>query len=78
MNEINDQPLPDFARMAALSGMRPTEIASLTVGDCLDGMFTIRDGKTVNAIRKVPIHSSLSAIITRRTKGQAKDAPLFA
>jgi len=77
LRDIKDQPIPDFARVAALSGMRPTEIASLTVGDCKDGLFTVRDGKTVSAIRRVPIHPALLTIVTTRTKGLPDDAPLF-
>jgi integrase len=77
LRDIDDQPIPDFARVAALSGMRPTEIASLTVGDAKDGFFTVRDGKTVSAIRRVPIHPSLTSIVTARTRGASDDAPLF-
>jgi integrase len=77
LRDITDQPIPDFSRIAALSGMRPAEIASLTVGNCANGEFNVTDGKTVNAIRRVPIHSALVEIVRQRTKGRPSDAPLF-
>lgn len=62
--------LNDLMRIAALSGMRLEEICQLRVADCGDGVFNVREGKTENARRSVPIHSALVAIVNRRTKGR--------
>jgi integrase len=68
----------DAMTVAALSGMRLDEICSLTVGDCDGGTFTIREGKTDAAARTLPIHSSLTEIIERRSRGKAEGERLFA
>lgn len=77
MANVLDEPFPDFMRIAALSGMRATEIASLTVADCADGRFFVRHGKNDNAIRSLPIHSALADIVARRCEDKAPTAPLF-
>lgn len=69
-DDAADITLRDYMMIAALSGMRISEIAALTVGDCEGGVFNIRSGKTPAAVRKVPIHSALKRIIARRTKGR--------
>lgn len=66
-----DELLSDAIAIAALSGLRAGEVAALTVGDCKDGFFKIRKGKTEAAKRNVPIHSQLKAIVVRRSKGKA-------
>ena len=69
--------LADFMRMAALTGMRREEIGRLTIGDCGGGIFVVQRGKTEAARRRVPIHSTLSEIVARRSKGKAATDFLF-
>ena len=69
--------LPDLMRVAVLSGMRLEEICQLQVQDCDGGSFHIWQGKTANAIRNVPIHSDLKALVTRRTQGKSPKEFLF-
>jgi len=69
--------LNDLMRVAALSGMRIEEACQLYASDCADDMFNIWAGKTDNARRTVPIHSALTAIVERRTKGKAPGEFLF-
>lgn len=69
--------LRDLMHIAALSGLRLEEICQLRIGDCATGAFAIRDGKTENACRTVPIHSALAAIMQRRTEGKPADAYLI-
>jgi len=63
-----DADLADLMRIAALSGLRLEEIGQLRVKDCVDEVFNIRRSKTPAGVRKVPIHSALKAIVTKRTK----------
>jgi integrase len=72
-----DIELHDAIRVAALSGMRREEIYTLTVADCADGQFDIRRSKTIAGVRKVPIHSDLAAIVSRRIEGKAPTDYLF-
>jgi integrase len=61
-------PVADVIRIAALSGMRRSEIAALKVRDCTDGKFRVAvdsDGKNTNAVRVIPIHSGLTDIVQR-------------
>ena len=67
----------DAMTIAALSGMRLDEICRLTVEDCQDGAFAIREGKTDAAARTIPIHSGLVAIVEKRMRGKFKTARLF-
>jgi integrase len=69
--------LADAMRVAALSGMRIEEIYKLTVADCTGGWFRVRHAKTRAGVRRVPIHSALAAIVTRRCGSKAADAYLF-
>ncbi len=70
--------LADAMHVAALSGMRIEEIYRLTVTDCADGWFRVRHAKTRAGIRRVPIHSALAAIVTRRCQGKPAHVFLFA
>jgi integrase len=63
--------LADFMAVAALSGMRREEVGRLTVADCQDGIFIVRGTKSAAALRRVPIHSGLAAIVKRRCQGDA-------
>lgn len=64
------QYIADLIRIAALSGMRLEEVYLLRVRDTADDNFSVLTGKTANAIRKVPIHSTLRPIIERLCKGK--------
>ncbi|MFS8370445.1 tyrosine-type recombinase/integrase [Acetobacter indonesiensis] len=79
----------DLMRLALLTGARENELCSLTVdrivqvnGASLLGIAVIEeDAKTVNSIRKIPVHPLIRPIIERRlaaakATGQP-DAPLF-
>ncbi|KQU73036.1 hypothetical protein ASC75_05085 [Aminobacter sp. DSM 101952] len=67
----------DLMLVAALSGMRLEEICQLRVEDCQGRVFTIRQGKTLNAARKVPIHSQLAETIERLTSERPSSAYLI-
>jgi integrase len=76
--------LRDMMRIAALSGMRLAEIATLQVSECVmagDGgglsHFNITHGKTRAALRKVPIHSDLAPIVEARLKAKGANDWLF-
>lgn len=58
--------LHDMMRLAALSGMRLSEIGNLRVGDVSAGVFKVREGKTAAAVREIPIHSELAVLVRRR------------
>jgi integrase len=72
-----DPELADIMQIGALSGMRLDEPYRLRVADCAGGWFDLRRAKTPAGRRRVPIHSSLTEIVARRTKGQPQDAWLF-
>ena len=67
----------DLMRIAALSGMRLEEICQLRIDDCIDGNFMVREGKTDNAKRVVPIHSQLKETIARLTGNKPATAFLI-
>ena len=69
--------LADAMHVAALSGMRLEEIYRLTVADCADRWFRVRHAKTRAGVRRVPVHSALAAIVTRRCEGKPANAFLF-
>ena len=69
--------LADFVRVGALTGMRREEIGQLRIADCADGIFILQRGKTAAARRRVPIHSGLVDIVTRRSRGKPATTYLF-
>lgn len=69
--------LYDLMMIGILSGMRLEEICQLTLSDCQEGFFSIIEGKTVNAIRRIPIHSALEGIVAVRLEGKAPGDYLF-
>jgi site-specific recombinase XerD len=69
--------LHDLMRVGALSGMRIEEIARQTVATARDGLFRVRDGKTDASTRDIPVHSSLAALVARRSLGKADGDLLF-
>jgi integrase len=56
----------DVIKIAALSGMRLSEIISLKVSDVVDQTFNIHAAKTDAGIRLTPIHSDLAKLIAKR------------
>ena len=73
LTEIKDRDLQEFMRIAALSGMRIQEIASLTVGSCGGGAFRVRDSKTEAGVgRVIPIHSNLVDMVAKLCEGRSK------
>lgn len=84
MRPAVQQQLHDIVRIAALSGMRLAEIATLRASECAlvaggEGVshFKITHGKTKAALRLVPIHSDLLSIIKARLKNKRPDEWLF-
>jgi len=77
LNSAPSKLLLHATAIAVLSGLRAGELARLLVADCRDGVFNIREGKTKSAIRKVPIHSQLSAVIDARKTGKADNELMF-
>lgn len=65
-----DAMLLDLIKMGALTGMRLEEIYRLRVRDVESGFFMVRDGKTANSKRRVPVHPSLDGLIERLQKGK--------
>ncbi len=74
-----DLTLQDFMLIAALSGMRIEEIASLKVEDVelKTMMLEVAEAKTEAGIRMVPVHPKIEGIIKRRIEGKAKGDWLF-
>jgi integrase len=70
-------PLKDMMLLAALSGMRISEIGNMKVADVQDGIITIRRGKTEAAARSFPAHTHLCDLIARRCTGKVPDAYLI-
>lgn len=70
--------LPDFCKVAALTGMRVDEIAGLRVQDVGEGGFTISHAKTAAGFRRtVPVHPDLLDIVAARTRGKKTSDFLF-
>ena len=71
------EPMAEFIRVGALTGMRESEIGGLRVRDCAGGWFLIHKGKTDAAKRRLPIHPDLAAIVKRRSAHKKPDDFLF-
>ncbi len=70
--------LPDFCKMAALTGMRVDEIAGLRVSDIGKDSITISHSKTAAGFRRtVPVHPDLADIVATRIKGKKPGDYLF-
>ena len=65
-----------FVEIALYSGMRAEEVCQLGVDQCKNGMFEVKKGKTVNASRKIPIHSHLKSLVDQLVK-ESKDGYLI-
>lgn len=68
--------MADLIRIAALSGMRLEEIYLLRVRDCGAGIFSIRKGKTANAIRQVPVHPDLLRRLSKSSPRESRQRPI--
>ncbi len=74
--------LEDMMKIAALSGMRESEMATLWVEECptddeWGGCFNLQQGKTGAAARRIPMHPELVEIVERRSKGKGPQDWLF-
>jgi integrase len=67
----------DLMMVGALTGARLDAILSLRCQDCQDGAFTFAPQKSESKPRRVPIHSSLAALVERRGAGKEGGALLF-
>lgn len=68
--------MKDALQVSLLGGMRQAEVLTLMVEEIVisKGVIDIRQGKTPAAVREVPIHPALHAMLVRRTAGKgAKD-----
>jgi len=76
-NEKKDQQLADLIYLGAYTGARIEELCSLKAGDVTKaGALRITDSKTDAGIREVPIHSALTALVTR-LKEESEDGYLL-
>jgi integrase len=68
----------DLQRLGLMTGARLNELCELTDGDVSekDRTMTIREGKTENAIRVIPVHKLVWPILEERLKA-ASDGQLF-
>jgi integrase len=62
--------LHDMMRLAALTGMRLTEIGALRVKGARLGVFQVEASKTISGVRGVPVHPDLKALVARRIQGK--------
>lgn len=69
--------LHDMMRIAALSGLRLNEIGNLRAADVVGGVFKVRAGKTVAAVRDVPVHPDLVPLVQRRVRDKPPEAFLI-
>ena len=69
--------LKDAMLIAALSGMRISEVCGLKVGHISGDTIDLRGTKTRAARRVVPVHAGLIATLARRCEGKEPGAFLF-
>lgn len=62
--EKTDGEVRNICLVGMYTGMRISEIAKLKAEDVKHGYIEVRDGKTENATRNIPIHPAISSIIT--------------
>ena len=62
--------LHDMMRLAALTGMRLTEIGALRVEGARAGVFQVEASKTSSGVRAVPVHPDLKQLVARRIRGK--------
>jgi integrase len=64
----DDLPLARLIALGAFTGARIEELCSLTVDQCVRGLFVIADSKTDAGVRQVPIHPALNAMVASMKK----------
>jgi integrase len=71
--------IADLLRLGLLTGCRPNELCELRVEDVLveQQAFQVREGKTENARRLMPVHQLAWPILVRRLAAGSKDSWLF-
>jgi len=70
--------LPDFCKIAALTGMRVDEIAGLRVSDIGKDGMTVAHSKTAAGFRRtVPVHPGLADIVAARIEDKKPGEYLF-
>jgi integrase len=77
LDGAKDATLLDVIMIAALSGMRLSEIISLKSADIVDQTFNIREAKTDAGVRLTPIHSDLVNLIATRSADKKPTEFLF-
>lgn len=65
--------LHDMMRLAALTGMRLTEIGGLRVKSARAGVLQVETSKTPSGVRGVPVHPDLKRLVERRIRGKLDD-----
>lgn len=66
-----DGQLADLIRLGMWTGARIEELCSLKVSQVGEGFLSIEDAKTEAGIRKVPVHTMLTATVDRLSKSSA-------
>jgi site-specific recombinase XerD len=61
-------PLWAMTVIAAYSGMRREEVATLRAVDCLNGCMKVTEGKTAAAVRVVPVHPAIAPLVSQLAK----------
>jgi integrase len=74
---LTDPLLADFCQVAALTGMRREEIATLRVRHLRNGIIKVPGTKTAAAAREIPMHSVLAPVMARRILDKGLDDYLF-
>ncbi|MEZ9892253.1 tyrosine-type recombinase/integrase [Vibrio lentus] len=64
-----------LTRLLPLTGMRISEMLALDPGDISDGAILIKQGKTANAVRQIPISKEMQAILDNITPVDGKLIP---
>jgi len=69
---LEARPLGNLFRLGLFTGARLDELCSLKLADVVkrpDGLWlSIREGKTENAVRTVPVHSAIKAVVEQMAK----------
>lgn len=78
LGAANGGAIKDLMRLGLVTGARLNELCELRVEDLVDGgsAIAIRDGKTVNARRVLPLHRLVQPLIARRVL-LAKEGLIF-
>jgi integrase len=61
-------PLWSMTAIAAYSGMRREEVATLRADDCRNGSLKVTEGKTAAAVRVVPVHPAIAPLVSQLAK----------